>query len=204
MLQKVNYLIPIYIRALSFSSTSTMALSRFEYVKKFERSHELLRGCWIVVRLDGKGFHKFSDKHNFIKPNDKRCLDLMSQCAKVVMKEFHEVFMAYGQSDEYSFVLRKNTNLYSRRSSKINTNIVSLFASSFVFIPWALFVGLSFLKTKRWTNINSREHQQMPPPVQRISDVFVSIVLREQATTVWRLIKKKQSNRHSCMLPPSF
>ena len=32
-----------------------MALSRFEYVKKFEADDSLLRECWIVVRIDGKG-----------------------------------------------------------------------------------------------------------------------------------------------------
>ena len=33
-----------------------MANSRYEYVKKFELDDTLLPGCWIVVRLDGKGF----------------------------------------------------------------------------------------------------------------------------------------------------
>merc|ERR1719369_2115424 len=102
-----------------FINTTRMALSRFEYVKKFERSDQLLRGCWIVIRLDGKGFHKFSDQHNFAKPNDKRALDLMTHCAKIVIKEFNDIVVAYGQSDEYSFVLKKDTSLYSRRSSKI-------------------------------------------------------------------------------------
>ena len=37
--------------------------------------------CWIVVRLDGKGFHKFSDVHKFAKPNEKPALDLMNKCA---------------------------------------------------------------------------------------------------------------------------
>ena len=37
--------------------------------------------CWIVVRLDGKGFHKFSDAHKFAKPNEKPALDLMNKCA---------------------------------------------------------------------------------------------------------------------------
>lgn len=35
-----------------------MAKSRFEYVKDFEQDDRLLPGCWIVVRLDGKGFTK--------------------------------------------------------------------------------------------------------------------------------------------------
>ena len=36
-----------------------MANSRFEYVKKFELDDALLPSCWIVVRLDGKGFTKY-------------------------------------------------------------------------------------------------------------------------------------------------
>ncbi len=37
-----------------------MANSRFEYVKKFELDDTLLPACWIVVRLDGKGFTKYA------------------------------------------------------------------------------------------------------------------------------------------------
>jgi len=35
-----------------------MANSRFEYVKNFELEDRILPGCWIVIRLDGKGFTK--------------------------------------------------------------------------------------------------------------------------------------------------
>jgi tRNA(His) guanylyltransferase len=35
-----------------------MANSKYEYVKAFEQPDELLRNTWIVVRIDGKGFHK--------------------------------------------------------------------------------------------------------------------------------------------------
>lgn len=31
----------------------------------------VVNNAWIVVRIDGKGFHKFSAKNNFEKPNDK-------------------------------------------------------------------------------------------------------------------------------------
>lgn len=110
-----------------------MAKSKFEYVRDFELDDRCLPNCWIVVRIDGKGFHKFSDVHKFEKPNDKRALDLMTQCAQRVMKEFAEICLAYGQSDEYSFVFRKDTEVYNRRSSKIMTNLCSLFSSSYVF-----------------------------------------------------------------------
>ena len=32
--------------------------NRFEYVKTFEQPDILLPNTWIVVRIDGRGFHK--------------------------------------------------------------------------------------------------------------------------------------------------
>ncbi|CAH1153359.1 unnamed protein product [Phaedon cochleariae] len=110
-----------------------MAKSRFEYVRDFELDDRLLPNSWIVVRIDGKNFHKFSTKHNFQKPNDLRALELMNKAASTVMLEFKDISISYGQSDEYSFVLRKDTSLYNRRNSKIMTYINSLFTSSYVF-----------------------------------------------------------------------
>lgn len=110
-----------------------MAKSKFEYVRLFEADDKCLMNCWIVVRIDGKGFHKFSDAHGFEKPNDKRALDLMTRCAEHVMEEFSEICVSYGQSDEYSFVFRRSTELYNRRASKIMTNVCSLFTSSYLF-----------------------------------------------------------------------
>lgn len=114
-------------------TTSTMAKSKFEYVKSFESDENILPNCWIVVRIDGRAFHKFTTKHNFEKPNDPRALWLMNKAASVVMEEFKDILLSYGQSDEYSFVLRKDTTLYNRRKSKIMTYINSLFSSSYVF-----------------------------------------------------------------------
>lgn len=36
-----------------------MAKSKFEYVKNFESDEKLLPECWIVVRVDGKGFTRY-------------------------------------------------------------------------------------------------------------------------------------------------
>ena len=60
-----------------------MACSRYEYVKQYEQSDVLLPSCWIVVRLDGRGFTRFCEAHAFDKPNDLRGLHLMNECAKV-------------------------------------------------------------------------------------------------------------------------
>lgn len=110
-----------------------MAKSKYEYVKKFEVSDICLPNCWIVVRIDGRNFHRFSDEHHFVKPNDIRCLSLMNKCAKEVMEQFHDICLSYGQSDEYSFVFKRKTTQFGRRENKLMSNIVSLFSSSFVF-----------------------------------------------------------------------
>lgn len=122
-----------------------MAKSSFEYVKKFEVDDSLLPNTWIVVRLDGKCFHKFSEEHNFSKPNDLRALRLMNYAAFTVLRGFNDVLLAFGQSDEYSFVFKKPTTLYKRRAAKLLTTINSKFSSSYVFY-WKNFFGEEPLK----------------------------------------------------------
>ncbi|XP_069510026.1 probable tRNA(His) guanylyltransferase isoform X2 [Ambystoma mexicanum] len=75
----------------------------------------------------------FSEQHNFSKPNDERALHLMNRCAQSVMQELEDITLAYGQSDEYSFVFHKKSNWFKRRASKFMTHVASQFASSFVF-----------------------------------------------------------------------
>lgn len=100
-----------------------------------------LPDTWMVVRLDGRCFHRFTSEHSFRKPNDTRGLSLMNRCAEDVMREFgNDVVLAYGQSDEFSFVLRPSASLFGRRATKISTSFASLFSSSFVF-HWTSFFG---------------------------------------------------------------
>ena len=122
-----------------------MAKSKYEYVKRFEEADTCLPNCWIVVRIDGHNFHSFSSKHSYKKPNDANALELMNHCAKEVMKEFRDIVIAYGQSDEYSFVFKRKTTQFSRRKSKLITNIVSLFSSSFVFHWSKYFAGIEMV-----------------------------------------------------------
>lgn len=51
----------------------------------------------------------------------------MNEAAKALTKTIPEIILAYGDSDEYSFVLDKNCTLFERRESKL----VSTFASTF-------------------------------------------------------------------------
>ena len=55
-----------------------------------------------------------SQRHNFEKPNDLRALGLMNAAARAVLDEFQSIFLAYGQSDEYSFVFRQDASNCNR------------------------------------------------------------------------------------------
>ncbi|MCJ1376335.1 tRNA-histidine guanylyltransferase 1-like [Loxospora ochrophaea] len=95
-----------------------MANSKYEYVKQFEKDDSLLPATFIVVRLDGRGFHKLSTKYGFQKPNDGAALDLMNEAATAVLQELPDISIAYGVSDEFS---------------KIITTVVSTFTSAYIY-----------------------------------------------------------------------
>jgi tRNA(His) guanylyltransferase len=106
----------------------------------FERVQDdrILPATYIVVRIDGRGFSKFTDLHSYIKPNDARGLALMVQSAAAVMKDWGDIILAFGESDEFSFVFAPHTTLFGRRASKLSTGIVSQFAANFVYL-WPAF-----------------------------------------------------------------
>ncbi|KAF0299632.1 putative tRNA(His) guanylyltransferase [Amphibalanus amphitrite] len=133
------------IRAVCLSTTA-MAKSKYEYVRHFELDDRCLPNSWIVVRIDGKGFHRFTNEHSFEKPNDAPALELMTRAARDVVDLFRpDLVLAYGQSDEYSFVFRRQTTVYRRRASKLMSQVVSQFSSSYVF-HWPSVMGARALR----------------------------------------------------------
>lgn len=130
-----------------------MANSEFGYVRDFETQDALPPSNWIVVRVDGRGFSKMTKKYSFTKPNDRRALDLMNAAAVEVMRSFVDIIIAYGQSDEYSFVLDESTQLFDRRSAKLATSVATAFTAEYCMLwpkfmesielerPWPTFDG---------------------------------------------------------------
>ncbi|VEU22232.1 DEKNAAC103254 [Brettanomyces naardenensis] len=106
-----------------------MTNSRYEYVREFERENILLPETHIIIRVDGRGFHKFSDRYSFDKPNDERALKVINLSALQLMKQMPDIMMAYGDSDEYSFLLRKQCDLFERREFKLITTFSSTFSA---------------------------------------------------------------------------
>jgi tRNA(His) guanylyltransferase len=73
-----------------------MANSKYEYVKEFELDDRLPPSNWIIVRIDGCHFHRFSSIHEFEKPNDSSALCLMNSCASSMLDQFPDIVFAYG------------------------------------------------------------------------------------------------------------
>ena len=57
---------------------------------------------------------RFSNDHNFAKPNDENALRLMNRCAESVLHKFSGIVLAYGQNDEFSFVFKRYTDQFER------------------------------------------------------------------------------------------
>lgn len=120
-----------------------MANSKLDYLKEEEKATDLRfnRDTYIIVRVDGDKFHNFSAVHNFHKPNDKRALDLMVDAARQVLMTFRgHIPLAYGHSDEFSFLIKSTSNLLSRRVFKITSMLPVVFATRYN-SSWDLYFG---------------------------------------------------------------
>ncbi|KAF5130582.1 tRNA(His) guanylyltransferase [Metarhizium anisopliae] len=127
-----------------------MANSKFEYVRNFEQPDLLLPNTWIVVRIDGRAFTKMCAKYKFQKPNDRRALDLMNVAAMAVVTDIPEIIIAYGVSDEYSFVLHKSCDLFERRARYVASSSQP-FAKLKVKVDAASWSAPSYLPSQRIT-----------------------------------------------------
>ncbi|CAB4298280.1 unnamed protein product [Prunus armeniaca] len=133
--------LPIQLPCYDFTPVTKlveMANSKYEYVKSYEVEDEVFLPNFIVVQINGRGFKRFSQVHEFEKPNDEVALNLMNSCAICVSEEFPDVVFLYGFSDEYSFVFKKTSKFYQRRASKVESIIVSFFTSVYV-MKWREF-----------------------------------------------------------------
>ncbi|CAA2967205.1 tRNA(His) guanylyltransferase 2-like [Olea europaea subsp. europaea] len=161
-----------------------MANSKYEYVKSFEVEDEIMLPNIIVVHIDGRDFGRFSEVHEFVKPNDKRALELMNDCAKTVSEQFPDIIFSYGFSNEYSFVFKKETKFYQRRASKVLSLIISYFSSLYV---------------TKWKEFFPQTGMRFPPSFQSqvISCASMEVL---QAYLAWRQRECHLSNQYNTCL----
>ncbi|MBR6162826.1 guanylyltransferase [bacterium] len=95
-----------------------------EKMRKFEQSIDqtVPQDCYMVARLDGKGFTKLTkEKLSLKRPFDETFRDAIIQTIYYLMDSDFDIAYAYSESDEISLLFRKNTNLFGRKVRKYNS-----------------------------------------------------------------------------------
>ena len=83
----------------------------------------------IIVRLDGRAFHKLAEDLDLTKPYDENFYQVMAKVCEDLFKEFSALFV-YTFSDEISLLLDKLP--FEGRIEKIDSVIAGFASSSFV------------------------------------------------------------------------
>ena len=97
-----------------------MDSDRFETrMRQFEYYHSLrlLPDTWAVIRVDGRGFSRLTEKA-FAKPFDARFHDLMARTASALLQELSALY-AYTESDEISLLFPRDWDLFARELEKL-------------------------------------------------------------------------------------
>ena len=84
---------------------------------EFFHSLRLLRGAWCVLRVDGRGFSRFTEAR-YEKPFDPVMHQVMVRTASALLEELQGVY-AYTESDEISVLFRPDWSLYDREVEKL-------------------------------------------------------------------------------------
>lgn len=100
-------------------------------MKEFEvySSLKVPRNSKIIVRLDGRSFHKLAKDLKLQKPYDDNFYKVMANVCEDLFKEFSPI-LVYTFSDEISLLMDKIP--FDGRIEKINSVMASFAASSFV------------------------------------------------------------------------
>ncbi|HEX8536626.1 MAG TPA: tRNA(His) guanylyltransferase Thg1 family protein [Cystobacter sp.] len=96
---------------------------------EFFHSLRLLRGAWCVLRVDGRGFSRFTEAH-YDKPFDVRMHEQMVRTASALMEELQGLY-AYTESDEISILFRPEWSLYDREVEKLVSLSAGLASATF-------------------------------------------------------------------------
>jgi tRNA(His) 5'-end guanylyltransferase len=89
----------------------------------------ILPGAWAVVRVDGRGFTRFTAER-FEKPFDPRFRDLMVGAARALLVELQGLY-AYTESDEISLLLPPTWDLFDREVEKLVSLSAGIASSAF-------------------------------------------------------------------------
>jgi tRNA(His) guanylyltransferase len=89
----------------------------------------VLPGAWTVLRMDGRGFTRFTERH-FAKPFDPVFADHMVATAQVLLTELGARY-AYVESDEISLLFDPRFTLFGRGVEKLVSISAGLASAAF-------------------------------------------------------------------------
>lgn len=90
----------------------------------------VLDGMFVVVRVDGKGFSKYTERMRYAKPFDEGFSARMVKTMKRLMVELGAVY-GHTHSDEISVLLKPDTDLFNRRAEKLISVSAGLASAEF-------------------------------------------------------------------------
>ena len=96
---------------------------------EYFHSLRLLPGSWPIIRVDGRGFSRFTEPR-FKKPFDIRFRDMMIKTAQALLKELQGVYV-YTESDEISILFRPGWSLFDRGLEKAVSVSAGIASSTF-------------------------------------------------------------------------
>ena len=111
-----------------------------------------LPGAWVVLRLDGRGFTRFTEREGFEKPFDIRFQQLMRHTAQTVLQELHGIY-AYTESDEISVLFRPEWDLFDREVEKLVSISASIASTTFSLEHQ----GRAYFDSRIWLGTNKEQ-----------------------------------------------
>jgi tRNA(His) guanylyltransferase len=104
-------------------------LERDMRAREWFHSLTLLPGAWTIIRVDGRGFSRFTEQR-FDKPFDPRFSALMTDTAQALLTELGGRY-AYTESDEISVVFDPSFGLFGREVEKLVSISASITSAAF-------------------------------------------------------------------------
>lgn len=99
------------------------------------------------------GNYRFSQVHEFEKPNDETALNLMNSCSAAVLEEFPDIIFAYGYSDEYRSPKLALLTLFVLHFSLL---LIPVYIMYKLLIVFHVFFSFVFKKTSRFYQRRAR------------------------------------------------
>ncbi|HEX5752572.1 MAG TPA: tRNA(His) guanylyltransferase Thg1 family protein [Archangium sp.] len=118
---------------------------------EFFHSLRLLRGAWCVLRVDGRGFSRFTEAR-YEKPFDATLHQQMVRTASALLEELQGVY-AYTESDEISVLFRPDWSLFDREVEKLVSISAGVASATFTHVAGVPAV----FDSRVWMGVNERE-----------------------------------------------